>query len=215
MTIDENMTLLIKINGKVFAHTEVNIETNEMSSANDLEMAILAVHGIQICHGCPDVKINKDNAHDLFSFAYSDGMDVVHHRNCQIILNKDEIEKHQCKYCKIVKQRLNMKIIRRQHAKKYKYLKISDLSPKRQLKIKQIMQKLNTTNKSKERAQTNIRLQKKLLNSFKQKMTQMSKETLDTLMNNHENISPNEKTAVHEIFKATSIKNPKGRRYSD
>lgn len=134
VTIDENVTLFIQINGKVFSHTDLSIKSAKMHSIHELELTIKAIHEIQVCHGSPDIEINEKNLKNLQSFTHSDSSNIVRHRSCLVILKKDEEKKHQCKCCKVVEQRLAMKILRKQHNKLSNYLKVNDLSPERKKK---------------------------------------------------------------------------------
>ncbi|XP_043484001.1 uncharacterized protein LOC122512308 isoform X2 [Leptopilina heterotoma] len=46
VTIDEEMTLLIKIHGKVLNHTDLNIENEEIHSTEELEAIIQVIHDL-------------------------------------------------------------------------------------------------------------------------------------------------------------------------
>lgn len=89
----------------VFTRTDHNIGSDQIHSIEELEATIEAIHGVKISHGCPDIKINKNNKSDLNSFTYSDNMNIVRHKNCLLILKDDELNGHQCN-CKSVMQRL-------------------------------------------------------------------------------------------------------------
>ena len=140
ITMDNSMTILIKLIGKSIDHTEFGFETDHLRSVKDFEDVIEVVHNREICRGCPDILLNAGNSNNFSSFSYMDKVDVLRHKRCPLILATDQEGKGkgQCKYYKTVKELLRRKIIRRQHNKRSNYLKTSDLSPRKLEKLQKL-----------------------------------------------------------------------------
>ena len=168
LTVDESMTVLIKINGKFVDHSMFGIESHQLHSEKDLEIVIERINKCKICQGFPDVNLSEENANYLASFSYVDRINVLRHKHCPLVLSEkndaQEIKLNkQCKYCKTVKDLLRKKILRRQKSKNSNYLKLSELSPRKQEKLSKIAKTLKSTSRAKVRAQTNVRLLKKVV----------------------------------------------------
>ena len=93
-------------------------------------------------------------------------------------------------------------------------MKNSDLSPKKLEKLQKLRKTLISTGRTKERAQVRVRMLKKVVLEYEFKMMRISENNVDKLIGKHEKISPNEKVAIKEIFKAADTKDLRGRRYS-
>ena len=52
---------------------------------------------------------------------------------------------------------------------------------------------------------------KKVVLEYEFKILRISEDNVDKLIDKHEKISPNEKVAINEIFKATGTKDPRER----
>lgn len=104
VTLDEKMMLLIKINRKVFNNAEIDIKEEEINSTKELEAAIKRIHELQLCRGCPNIKVTNANARELNLFAYKDAMNIVRNKRCSVILkNEEEKQRYQCHCCNLTK----------------------------------------------------------------------------------------------------------------
>ena len=213
ITIDKNMTLLIKVNGVQVDHKAFEIESDHLNSAANLMDVINIIEKREICQGCPDITPTSDNYHLLKSFTYVDKSDIIRNNHCLLLLPTDNNENsNSCKSCKSVKTVLNKKIIRRQQNKNKNYLRINDLSPRKKAKLLKLKRQLDYKGRTIERAKVNIRLLKNVVHRYQNKIIGVSENALNDLIDK-QNISKNEKLAIQQILKASKAKDPKGRRY--
>ncbi|XP_043469969.1 uncharacterized protein LOC122503473 [Leptopilina heterotoma] len=213
-TIDDKLTLHIKINGVKIDHTRFGIQNNVITSIDMLKDTIKIIDECKICQGCRDIAKTPENGLLLENFTYIDKLNNLRHSQCSLLLTDEKYQNNACKCCKSVKHLLHKKIIRRQHCKNTKYLNLKNLSPKRKEQVLKLKRLKASEGKAKKRAQDSNRSLKKIVQKCQIKMNNMSANSLETLMNNKK-LSPNEKTTLQEILKASKTKNAKGRRYSD
>ena len=214
--LDKTMTLLIKVNGVYVDHKEFGIESNELSSVENLEQIIKVIDERRVCQGSSEITRTSVNEHLLGSFTYRDKIDSLGHNQCRLLLPLDEkVQNISCKACKSIRDALNEKIIRRQRNKNSKYLKVEDLSPRKRERLLKLKKQLRSQERTKQRAQGNARMYKGLMHKIQNKMMSVTEKTLDDFIDKNLQISQNERTSIHEIFKAAKSKSPKARRYSD
>ena len=104
ITLDKTTTLLIKVNGVYVDHKEFGIETNELSSVENLEQVIKVIDERKICQSCSEIPRSSVNNHLLSSFSYVDKIDSLRHNQCHLLLPLDLKEQNvSCKACKSVK----------------------------------------------------------------------------------------------------------------
>ena len=111
ITLDKTITLLIKFNGVYVDHKEFGIETNELSSVENLEQVIKVIDERKIYQGCSEIPRASVNNHLLSSFSYVDKIDCLRHNQCHLLLPLDLKEQNvSCTACKSVKAVLKKKL---------------------------------------------------------------------------------------------------------
>lgn len=188
IVMDQNMNILIKFNGNVIDKNSLEIEDTTFDSIKKIEDLFNKVDQRQICRGCPEISRTAETNKLIKSFTYGDKADCLRHAKCNILLligNQNLC----CKCCTSVKYLLQKKTIRKQFSNS-KFLKPSDLSPERKLKMKSV---LKTITASKNRTKDKINDLNSKIKKSQLEMNKISKNTLDELLNKQPNIKKNEK----------------------
>ena len=158
------MTLLIKINGVYVDYKEFKIESNELSSVENLEKIIKVIDERRECQGSSEITRTSVNEHFLSSFTYIDETDSLRQNQCHLLLPLDKkVQNVSCKARKSIKDALNKQTIRRQRNKNVKYLKVEDLSPRKRERLLKLKKQLCSQERTKQRAQINARMYKGLM----------------------------------------------------
>ena len=104
ITINKNMTFLIKVNGVQVDQKAFEIENDHLNSAANLVDVINIIDKREICEGCPDITRTSVNCPLLKSFTYVDKSDIIRHNDCLLLLPTDNNKNsNSCKSCKSAK----------------------------------------------------------------------------------------------------------------
>ena len=112
--IDNDMTLLIKVNGVYLNYKNFGIESSvtsyQLSSIENVKAVITIVDEREVCQGCPEIKLSSYNSQLLNSFSYVDKSDTVRHNNCLLLLpTENDKQFSNCKFCRSAKSILDKK----------------------------------------------------------------------------------------------------------